>query len=796
MYVVKRDGHKEPVMFDKITERIKKLCYGLNELVDPVKVAMRVIEGLYDGVSTSELDNLAAETAASMTIAHPDYAQLAARVAISNLHSNTKKSFSETMKDMYHYVNPRNGQDAPLIADDVFKVIQENAAFLDSHIIYTRDFNYDYFGFKTLERSYLLKINGKIVERPQHMLMRVSVGIHLDDLKSVIETYDLMSKKYFTHATPTLFNAGTPKPQMSSCFLLAMQDDSIDGIYDTLKQTAKISQSAGGIGLSIHNVRATGSYIRGTNGTSNGIVPMLRVFNDTARYVDQGGGKRKGSFAIYIETWHADIFDFLDLKKNTGKEEMRARDLFFAMWTSDLFMKRVQEDTTWTLMCPNECPGLYDVYGEEFEALYTDYEFRGKGRKTIRARELWEKILESQIETGTPYMLYKDAANRKSNHKNLGTIRSSNLCTEIMEYTSKDEIAVCNLASISLPMFIENGKFDHEALYNVTKRVTRNLNKVIDRNYYPVKEAENSNMRHRPVGLGVQGLADAFIMLRMPFTSDEAKKLNQEIFETLYFAAVTASMEMAKEEGPYSTFEGSPMSKGEFQYNMWGMKDEELSGRWDWASLRKEVVEHGVRNSLLVAPMPTASTSQILGNNEAFEPYTSNIYTRRVLSGEFIVVNKHLLHDLVERGLWNETLKQEIMRHNGSVQNIDVIPQDLKELYKTVWEMSMKDIIDMSRQRGYFIDQSQSLNLFMQDANYSKLTSMHFYAWQSGLKTGMYYLRTKSAVDAIKFTLNNDKKEETPALVAETEEINIEEYKAMLLKAQAAGPEDCEMCGS
>lgn len=796
MYVVKRDGHKEPVMFDKITERIKKLCYGLNELVDPVKVAMRVIEGLYDGVSTSELDNLAAETAASMTIAHPDYAQLAARVAISNLHSNTKKSFSETMKDMYNYVNPRNGQEAPLLSDEVFKVIQENSAFLDSHIIYTRDFNYDYFGFKTLERSYLLKINGKIVERPQHMLMRVSVGIHLDDLKSVIETYDLMSKKFFTHATPTLFNAGTPKPQMSSCFLLAMQDDSIDGIYDTLKQTAKISQSAGGIGLSIHNVRATGSYIRGTNGTSNGIVPMLRVFNDTARYVDQGGGKRKGSFAIYIETWHADIFEFLDLKKNTGKEEMRARDLFFAMWTSDLFMKRVQEDASWTLMCPNECPGLYDVYGEEFEAMYLDYEFRGKGRKTIRARELWEKILESQIETGTPYMLYKDAANRKSNHKNLGTIRSSNLCTEIMEYTSKDEIAVCNLASISLPMFIENGKFDHQALYNVTKRVTRNLNKVIDRNYYPVKEAENSNMRHRPVGLGVQGLADAFIMLRMPFTSDEAKALNQEIFETLYFAAVTASMEMAKEEGPYSTFEGSPMSKGEFQYNMWGMKDEELSGRWDWASLRKEVMEHGVRNSLLVAPMPTASTSQILGNNEAFEPYTSNIYTRRVLSGEFIVVNKHLLEDLVKLGLWNETLKQEIMRHNGSVQNIDIIPQDLKELYKTVWEMSMKDIIDMSRQRGYFIDQSQSLNLFMQDANYSKLTSMHFYAWQSGLKTGMYYLRTKSAVDAIKFTLNNDKKEETPTLVAATEEISVEDYKAMLLKAQAADPEDCEMCGS
>ena len=797
MYVVKRDGHREPVMFDKITDRIKKLCYGLNDLVDPVKVAMRVIEGLYDGVTTSELDNLAAETAAAMTIAHPDYAQLAARIAISNLHKNTKKSFSETMKEMYFYVNPRTNQESPLLSEEVYNVIQENAAFLDSHVIYNRDFNYDYFGFKTLERSYLLKINGKIVERPQHMLMRVAVGIHLNDLDAVLETYDLMSKKFFTHATPTLFNAGTPKPQMSSCFLLAMQDDSIDGIYDTLKQTAKISQSAGGIGLSIHNVRATGSYIRGTNGTSNGIVPMLRVFNDTARYVDQGGGKRKGSFAIYIETWHADIFDFLDLKKNHGKEEMRARDLFFAMWTSDLFMKRVQEDSTWTLMCPNECPGLYDVYGEEFEALYTSYEEQGRGRKTIKARELWEKILEPQIETGTPYMLYKDAANRKSNQKNLGTIRSSNLCTEIMEYTSKDEIAVCNLASISLPMFVENGQFNHELLFNVTKRVTRNLNKVIDRNYYPVPEAENSNMRHRPVGLGVQGLADAFILLRMPFTSDEAKKLNQEIFETLYFAAVTASMEMAKEEGAYSTFEGSPISQGEFQYNLWGLKDEDLSGRWDWASLRKEVMENGVRNSLLVAPMPTASTSQILGNNEAFEPYTSNIYTRRVLSGEFIVVNKHLLEDLVELGLWNEDLKQEIMRHNGSIQNIDIIPQDLKELYKTVWEMSMKDIIDMSRQRGYFIDQSQSLNLFMQDANFAKLTSMHFYAWQSGLKTGMYYLRTKSAVDAIKFTLNNDKKAEPVAVETVAEPaIAVDEFRAMLERSKNAEPDDCEMCGS
>jgi ribonucleoside-diphosphate reductase alpha chain len=810
MYVVKRDGHKEPVMFDKITDRIKKLCYGLNDLVDSVKVAMRVIEGLYDGVTTSELDNLAAETAASMTIAHPDYAQLAARIAVSNLHKNTKKSFSETMSDMYLYVNPRTGQKSPLLSDEVYETIMANAEELDSMIIYNRDFNYDYFGFKTLERSYLLKINGKIVERPQHMLMRVSVGIHLNDIEAVKETYELMSKKFFTHATPTLFNAGTPKPQMSSCFLLTMKDDSIDGIYDTLKQTAKISQSAGGIGLSIHNVRATGSYIRGTNGTSNGIVPMLRVFNDTARYVDQGGGKRKGSFAIYLETWHADIFEFLDLKKNTGKEEMRARDLFFAMWTSDLFMKRVQDDASWTLMCPNECPGLCDVYGDEFEALYQKYEAAGKGRKTVRARELWEKILESQIETGTPYMLYKDAANRKSNQKNLGTIRSSNLCTEILEYTSPDEIAVCNLASISLPMFVENGKFDHQKLYDVTKRVTRNLNRVIDRNYYPVPEAENSNMRHRPIGLGVQGLADAFILLRLPFTSDEAKQMNQDIFETLYFAAVTASMEMAKEEGPYSTFKGSPISQGEFQYNLWGLKDSDLSGKWDWESLRKEVMEHGVRNSLLVAPMPTASTSQILGNNEAFEPYTSNIYTRRVLSGEFIVVNKHLLEDLVKLGLWNDTLKQEIMRHNGSVQNIEAIPQDIKELYKTVWEMSMKDIIDMSRQRGYFIDQSQSLNLFMEGATYAKLTSMHFYAWQSGLKTGMYYLRTKSAVDAIKFTLNNDKKAEPQevkpqpviqklesiAVLNETVEMTPEEYRAMIEMAKNAGPEDCEMCGS
>jgi ribonucleoside-diphosphate reductase alpha chain len=793
MFVVKRDGRKEPVMFDKITARVRKMCYGLNNLVDPVKVAMRVIEGLYDGVTTSELDNLAAETAATMTVQHPDYAKLAARIAVSNLHKNTKKTFSEVMTDLYNYVNPRTGKKAPLLSDETYNVIMNNAAKLDSTIIYNRDFGYDYFGFKTLERSYLLKLNGEIVERPQHMLMRVAIGIHMEDIDEAIETYELMSKKIFTHATPTLFNSGTPKPQMSSCFLLQIQEDSIDGIYDTLKQTAKISQSAGGIGLSIHNVRATGSYIRGTNGTSNGIVPMLKVYNDTARYVDQGGGKRKGSFAIYMEPWHADVFNFLDLRKNTGAEEMRARDLFYAMWIPDLFMKRVEEDGNWTLMCPNECPHLFDTYGDEFEKLYTGYEAVGKGRKTIKARELWEKILEAQIETGNPYMLYKDAANRKSNQKNLGTIRSSNLCTEIMEYTAKDEVAVCNLASIAIPMFVEedaNGVkfFNHKKLFTVTKKITKNLDTVIDRNYYPVKEAENSNFRHRPIGLGIQGLADAFIMLRMPFTSDEAKKLNEEIFETIYFAAVTSSMEMAKVKGTYATYKGSPISLGEFQFNMWGVSEDDLSGRWDWKALRKKVLKNGVRNSLLVAPMPTASTSQILGNNEAFEPYTSNIYTRRVLSGEFIVVNKHLLEDLVELGLWNNEMKESIMRANGSIQHIDVIPQNLKDLYKTVWEMSMKDIIDMSRQRGYFIDQSQSLNLFMQDANYAKLTSMHFYAWKSGLKTGMYYLRTKSAVNAIQFTVSKEKKVEDIPLTPE-------ELKAMLIASQN-NPDDCEMCGS
>ncbi len=821
MYVLKRDGRKETVKFDKITARIQKLCYGFSNLVNPTNVAMKVIEGIYEGVTTSELDSLAAEVAASMTTRHPDYAQLAARIAVSNLHKNTEKSFSETMKSLREYVNPRTGLHSPLIAEDVYELIQNNAALLDSTLIYDRDFGYDYFGFKTLERSYLLRLNGKVAERPQHMLMRVALGIHKDDLESAIETYDLMSKKYFTHATPTLFNSGTPKPQMSSCFLLTMKDDSIDGIYDTLKQCSKISQSAGGIGLSIHNVRATGSYIRGTNGTSNGIVPMLRVFNDTARYVDQGGGKRKGSFAIYLEPWHADVFEFLDLKKNHGKEEMRARDLFFALWTPDLFMKRVKEDGDWTLMCPNECPGLCDTYGEKFEQLYTQYELEGKGRRVVKARDLWSKITESQIETGTPYMLYKDAANEKSNQKNLGTIRSSNLCTEIMEYTSEDEVAVCNLASIALPMYIADGKFDHQKLFDVTYKVTKNLNRIIDRNYYPVAEARKSNMRHRPVGLGIQGLADTFIKLRLPFTSEDAKSLNKDIFETIYYASLCASKDEAKIDGAYETFAGSPISEGKFQFNLWNIDEGTLSGNWDWQSLREEVMQHGVRNSLLLAPMPTASTSQILGNNECFEPYTSNIYTRRVLSGEFIVVNKHLLIDLVDLGLWSEDLKNDIIRANGSIQNIDSIPQNLKEIYKTVWEMSMKDIIDMSADRGMFIDQSQSLNLFVENANIGKLTSMHFYAWEKGLKTGMYYLRTKAASDAIKFTVQKQSKaqvepvteskqtekiqekeslEKTAALGKQrTSEMtnNMDDFSdAEILACSIDNPDDCEACGS
>lgn len=766
MFVIKRDGKRESVKFDKITARIEKLCYGLNPaLVDPIDVAKKVIEGLFDGVTTSELDNLAAETAASLTTKHPDYALLASRIAVSNLHKNTIKSFSETMRILHGYVDPKTGKDASLISDDVWEIIDKNAELLDSTIIYDRDFGFDYFGFKTLEKSYLLKVNGKIAERPQHLFMRVSIGIHKEDIESAIKTYNLMSERWFTHATPTLFNSGTPKPQMSSCFLLTMKDDSIDGIYDTLKQTAKISQSAGGIGLSIHNVRATGSYISGTNGTSNGIIPMLRVFNDTARYVDQGGGKRKGAFAIYLEPWHADIFEFLDLRKNHGKEEMRARDLFYALWVSDLFMQRVEANEDWSLFCPHEAPGLADCWGKEFEKLYTKYEKEGRARKVIKAQELWFAILDAQVETGTPYLLYKDAANGKSNQQNLGTIKSSNLCTEIIEYTSHDEIAVCNLASLALPRFIRDGIFDHDKLYEVTYQATLNLNKIIDNNYYPVEEARKSNMRHRPVGLGVQGLADAFIQLRLPFESAQAKQLNIEIFETIYFAAMTASKDLAIKEGRYETFKGSPLSKGQFQFDLWGVKPE--SGRWDWENLRLDVMNHGVRNSLLVAPMPTASTSQILGNNECFEPYTSNIYTRRVLSGEFIIVNKYLLRDLVNKGLWNTAMKDKIITANGSIQDIAEIPQDVKDLYKTVWEIKMRTIIDMAADRGAYICQSQSLNLFINSPNASKLTSMHFYAWKKGLKTGMYYLRTQAASQAVKFTVENQGGRNMEAVIPE-----------------------------
>lgn len=788
MQVIKRDGRRESVKFDKITARIQKLCYGLDDrFVDSIDVAKKVIDGLYDGVTTTELDNLAAETAAALTVKHPDYAVLAARIAVSNLHKTTNKSFSATIRKLYQYIDPKTGENAALVSKEVYEIVKKHAAQLDSSIIYDRDFGYDYFGFKTLERSYLLKTDGKIVERPQHMLMRVAVGIHHENIDAAIETYNLMSERWFTHATPTLFNAGTPKPQLSSCFLLTTKDDSIEGIYDTLKDCAKISQSAGGIGLSIHNIRATGSYIKGTNGNSNGIIPMLRVFNDTARYVDQGGGKRKGAFAIYLEPWHADVFDFLQLKKNHGKEENRARDLFYALWVPDLFMRRVEDNGQWSLFCPHEAPGLSESYGAKFEELYTQYEREGRARRQVPAQELWFEILESQTETGTPYMLYKDAANEKSNQKNLGTIKSSNLCTEIMEYTAPDEVAVCNLASIALPKYItSDGVFDHNSLFDVTKVITRNLNRIIDINYYPVEEARYSNMRHRPIGIGVQGLADAFIRLRMPFDSPEARGLNTDIFETIYFAALTSSMELAKEHGPYTTWAGSPISQGIFQFDMWGVTP--TSGRWDWEQLRKDVMKYGVRNSLLLAPMPTASTSQILGNNECFEPYTSNIYNRRVLSGEFPVVNKHLLKDLVSLNLWNDRMKNKLIEANGSVQNIAEIPQNIKDLYKTVWEISQKTVIDMAADRGAFICQSQSLNVHLTDVNFGKLTSMHFYAWKKGLKTGMYYLRTKAASDAIKFTVEKQKAPELSNTMVAVEQ------KVADMACSLDNPDACESC--
>lgn len=752
MQVIKRSGRREEVSFDKITARLRKLTYNLDtSYVNLIEVSKKVIMGLYNGVTTVELDNLAAETAATMATVHPDYALLAARIAVSNLHKETEKSFHKVIHALYHYVDPKSGERAGLIGDDTYKVVMANKERLESALIFDRDFEFDYFGFKTLERSYLMRMEGKVAERPQHLFMRVAVGIHGADIDAAIETYNLMSERWFIHATPTLFNAGSPKPQMSSCFLLTMTDDSIAGIFETLSRCALISQSAGGIGLSIHNIRATGSYIKGTGGASNGIIPMLRVFNDAARYVDQGGGKRKGAFAIYLEPWHADIFEFLELKRNHGKEEMRARDLFYALWISDLFMERVKADADWSLFDPNEAPGLFDVHSGEFEAMYHKYEKEGRARKVVKARELWNAVLESQVETGTPYILYKDAANKKSNQQNLGTIRSSNLCTEILEYTSPDEVAVCNLASIALPKFVENGKFNFDKLVEITRVATRNLNKVIDVNYYPIPQAEYSNKRHRPIGLGVQGLADAFILMRYAFDSPEAKQLNKDIFETIYFAGVSESADLAEKLGAYETFQGSPMSAGKFQFDLWNVQP---SKRWDWDSLRQRVMKTGLRNSLLVAPMPTASTSQILGNNECFEPYTSNLYTRRTLAGEHIVVNKHLMRDLVRLGIWNEEMREAIMAANGSVEGMEDIPADIRALYKTAYEISQKVIIDMSADRGAYICQSQSLNVFMESPTYAKLSSMHFYAWQKGLKTGMYYLRSKAAVDPIKFTLS------------------------------------------
>ena len=789
MLVIKRDGRLESVKFDKITARIENLCYGLDmNYIDPVDIAKKVITGIYDRVTTVELDNFAAEIVASMASKHPNYSVLAARIAISNLHKVTSQSFSNTMKRLYGYINPKTKKNAGLIAKDVYKIIQHHAAVLDATIVYDRDFSYDYFGFKTLERSYLMKLDQQIVERPQHMLMRVAIGIHKKDTEAAINTYHLMSEKWFTHATPTLFNAGTPKPQLSSCFLLTMKQDSIEGIYDTLKQCAKISQSAGGIGLSIHNIRATGSYISGTNGISNGIVPMLRNFDMTARYVDQGGGKRKGSFAIYIEPWHADIFSFLELKKNHGKEELRARDLFYALWIPDLFMQRVEGNQTWSLFCPNEAPGLADCYGEDFEKLYLQYEQKGLAKKKIKAQDLWFGILTAQIETGTPYMLYKDAANKKSNQKNLGTIKSSNLCTEIMEYTSPDEVAVCNLASIALPKFVTNQQFDHKKLYDITYVVTKNLNKVIDVNYYPVEEAKTSNLKHRPIGIGVQGLADVFLKLCMPFDAPEARSLNKQIFETIYFAAMTASKDLAKKQGPYATFKGSPTAQGIFQFDMWGIQPD--TDRWGWDRLKEAVKKHGLRNSLLIAPMPTASTSQILGNNECFEPYTSNIYTRRVLSGEFIVVNKHLLKDLIQLGVWDEAMKNEIIANNGSIQNNNRISATIKKLYRTVWEIPQKAIIDMAADRGAYICQSQSMNLHVQDANFGKLTSMHFYAWKKGLKTGMYYLRTKAATDAIKFTVQKQQPQKQTTLPM------VKAHEKTDMTCALDNPDDCITCSS
>eukprot|EP01062_Namystynia_karyoxenos_P054318 TRINITY_DN445_c0_g1_i6.p2 TRINITY_DN445_c0_g1~~TRINITY_DN445_c0_g1_i6.p2 ORF type:complete len:827 (+),score=369.94 TRINITY_DN445_c0_g1_i6:107-2482(+) len=786
--VVKRSGRRAPLEASKLRTRVDRLTQGLDlRFIDVEQIVNTVLNGSHTGMTTEKLDELLAQTVAYMTTKHPDYSLLAGRLAVTGLHKTTPSDLLEVATTLYNYVNPKNGQPSALISQEVFDVVTKYHERLQKCIDYSKDLNYEYFGFKTLERSYLLRVERQkarvVAERPQQMLMRVAIGIHGHDIERVEETYKLLSDGLFTHATPTLFNSGTPNPQMSSCFLIKTKEDSIAGIFDTLKTCALISKCAGGIGVNVHNVRCTGSYIRGTNGTSNGLVPMLRVFNDTARYVDQGGGKRKGSFAMYLEPWHGDIFDFLQLRKNTGKEEVRARDLFYALWIPDLFMKRVEQNAKWTLFDPNVAKGLADVWGKEFEELYEKYEREGKGVRSVQAHELWFSIIEAQIETGTPYMLYKDACNAKSNQQHLGTIRCSNLCTEIIEYTSEDEVAVCNLASIALPKFVNvaadgTASFDHERLVAVTRVITRNLNNVIDRNYYPVEEARNSNMRHRPIGIGVQGLADTFCKLEMAFASPEARTLNRDIFESIYYGAVTASCALAKEQGRFPSWEGCPMSKGQLQFDMWGV--EPKSGRYDWATVRKEVMEHGVRNSLLMAPMPTASTSQILGNNECFEPFTSNIYLRRVLSGEFPVINKFLVRDLIKRDLWNESTRNQIIAHNGSVQQVSGMPRDMQERYRTVWEIKQKDLIDMAADRAAYIDQSQSLNLFLESPSTGQLTSMHFYTWKRGLKTGMYYLRSRPAADAIKFTVDQAKlgKAAAPAGGAKQE------------------PEECIACGS
>lgn len=844
--VVKRNGKKEPVMLDKILDRITQQTYGLDKLIIPFEVAQKVIEGITPDIKTQVLDQLAMETAASLATKHPDYSILAARLAITNLHKETKKSFSETVTDLYKYIDPKTGKHSPIVSESFHNIVKKHADEIDSAIVHSRDHNFDYFGFKTLEKSYLLKLDGKVAERPQYMYMRTALQVWGENLEKVIETYNTLSEGYYTHATPTLFNSGTGRPQLSSCFLLDLESDSIEGIFNTLKESAQISKNAGGIGISFTKVRAKGTYIAGTNGTSNGIIPFLKIYNETARAVDQGGGKRKGSIAIYMEPWHSDIMEFLDLRKNQGKDEVRARDLFLAMWMNDLFMERVELDEDWTLMCPHECSGLTETYGQEFRELYTKYENMGKGKRTLKAREVWNKILESQIETGTPYILYKDSINEKSNQANIGVVRSSNLCAEIVEATgitktqgeilqnkelldklglgefygeeSVNETAVCNLASIALPKFVNKNKtYNFNKLYEVAYAATINLNNVIDVNFYPSPAAKFSNLLHRPIGLGVQGLADVFFMLGLPYEADEAKSLNKEIFETIYYASIKASCDLAKTDGAYATYEGSPISQGQLQFDLWGVTP---TKRWDWDKLREDIKKHGVRNSLTTCIMPTASTASILGNEASCEAQTSNMYTRSVLSGTFILVNKYLVKELVKLGLWSDSLRRKIIAENGSVQNIPEIPTNLKEVFKTVYEIKQRDVIDMAADRGAFIDQTQSMNIFMDSPNFAKLTAMHFYGWgrrnfimnadgtpnipqgenieiiydkdgkprcyrdkKSNLKTGIYYLRNKSASDAVKFTVQEEQKKSVEEQMAE-------------ISCSLDNPDDCLACGS